>query len=42
VTIAEAFRILMYEPESLKRLLEADELPADLKDEVAAKIARRG
>jgi MOSC domain-containing protein YiiM len=42
VSIAEAFQIYMYEPESLKRLLEADELPTDLKEEVAAKVARQG
>jgi MOSC domain-containing protein YiiM len=41
VTIAEAFHIYMHEPESLARLLTADELPDDLRDEVAARLARQ-
>ncbi|HEX9999520.1 MAG TPA: MOSC domain-containing protein [Actinoplanes sp.] len=40
VTIAEAFRIYMHEPESLARLLDAPELPADLLAEVADRLAR--
>nr|WP_296065868.1 MOSC domain-containing protein [uncultured Actinoplanes sp.] len=40
VTVDEAFRIYMNEPESLPRLLEADELPEDLRRKVTATIAR--
>jgi MOSC domain-containing protein YiiM len=40
VTVDEAFRIYIHEPESLPRLLEADDLPQPLRDEIEARIAR--
>jgi MOSC domain-containing protein YiiM len=40
VTIAEAYRIYMHEPDSLARLLDAPELPADLLAEVAGRLDR--
>lgn len=42
LTIAEAFRIYMFEPESLARLLDAEELPEDLREDVAERVARSG
>ena len=40
VTIAEAFQIYMHQPESLARLLEADELPDALRAKITAEKAR--
>jgi MOSC domain-containing protein YiiM len=41
VTIAEAFRIYMHEPESLARLLEAPELPDELREDVTRRLGRK-
>lgn len=41
VSIAEAFRVYMLEPESLARLLDAEALPADLREEVQDRLTRR-
>jgi MOSC domain-containing protein YiiM len=38
LSIAEAFRIYMHEPESLARLLDADELPADLRADIEKRL----
>jgi MOSC domain-containing protein YiiM len=38
LSIADAFRIWMFEPESLGRLLEAEHLPADLRAEVEGRL----
>jgi MOSC domain-containing protein YiiM len=40
LSIAEAFRIYMYEPASLSRLLDAEALPAGLRDEIEERLAR--
>ena len=40
ISIADAFRIYMFEPDSLGRLLDVEDLPADLRDEVADRVAR--
>ena len=40
VTIADAFRIYMFEEHSLSRLLDAEALPADMRDEVRQRVAR--
>ena len=40
VTITEAFRIYMHEPASLARLLDAEGLPADLREEVEKRVSR--
>jgi len=41
VSIAEAFRVYMLEPESLARLLDAEALPDDLREEVEDRLTRR-
>ncbi len=40
VSIAEAFRVYMLEPESLARLLDAEALPDDLREEVEDRLTR--
>jgi MOSC domain-containing protein YiiM len=40
LSVAEAFRIYMHEPASLARLLDAEELPADLREDVTRRLAR--
>ena len=40
VSIAEAFRVYMFEPGSLARLLEAENLPDDLRAEVEDRLTR--
>jgi MOSC domain-containing protein YiiM len=40
VSIAEAFRVYMLEPQSLARLLDAEALPADLREEVEERLTR--
>ena len=40
VSIAEAFRIYMHEPESLARLLDAEGLPAGMADEIRDRLTR--
>jgi MOSC domain-containing protein YiiM len=40
VTIAEAFRIYMFDHDAIARLLEADGLPAELRTEVEERLAR--
>jgi len=42
VSVAEAFQVYMFEPGSLARLLEAEALPADLREEIEDRLARRG
>jgi MOSC domain-containing protein YiiM len=41
VSIAEAFRVYMLEPQSLARLLDAEALPADLRAEVEDRLTRQ-
>jgi MOSC domain-containing protein YiiM len=40
VTIGEAFGIYMHDPSRLARLLDAEELPDDLRDEIEKRLAR--
>jgi MOSC domain-containing protein YiiM len=40
VSIAEAFRVYMLEPQSLARLLDAEALPADMREEVEDRLTR--
>ncbi len=41
VTIAQAFRAYMTEPEKLSALLDLDELPTDLRETLSERLARR-
>ena len=40
VSIAEAFHVYMFEPASLSRLLDAEALPAELREEVEDRLTR--
>jgi MOSC domain-containing protein YiiM len=41
VTIAQAFRVYMFEPELLPELVEIDALPEDLRETLAERLAKR-